>query len=270
VRTGYGTLAGPLIFLPNQEKHSELKPQQEVEFFDSFASAHGEYDVLGEKAYQKLLRLFHQHVPTQAGERVADLGCGSGAFTRRLAGTVPAAVLGMDLSPGLIAAAQKKSPRERYLVGDIQATGLPGETFSAVVYSGVLHHFPSQENRIRVLTEGHRLLRSGGRVFAFDPSAHSPSMWLYRDPASPFCSCKGKTENEVLLRRAQLLVEAKKAGFEQVEVFGVCGVTFRYVESSLARVLLPFYNLYELLMAVTPWQKNLGTFLITVGVKEGG
>jgi len=62
----------------------------------------------------------------------------------------------------------------------------------------------------------------------------------------------------------------KKAGFEQVEVFGVCGVTFRYVESSLARVLLPFYNLYELLMAVTPWQKNLGTFLITVGVKEGG
>lgn len=246
-----------------------MKAELEIEFFDSFASAHGEYDVLGNQAYQKLLRIFHEHVPMQPGERAADLGCGSGAFTRRLAETVPADVLGVDLSPGLIASAQKRAKRERYLVGDILATELPEQTFSAVVYSGVLHHFPSQESRIRVLTEGYRLLRPGGRVFAFDPSAHSPSMWLYRDPASPFCSRKGKTPNETLLRREQLLMEAKKAGFEQVQVFGICGMTFRYVESPVARLLLPLYNLYELLLAATPWEKKLGTFLVMVGAKEG-
>lgn len=104
-------------------------------------------------------------------------------------------------------------------------------------------------------------------MFAYDPSWHSPSMWLYRDSASPLCSKEGKTDNEVLLRREQLVDEAKRAGFQDVDVFGVSGITFRYVAGRIARLILPFYNVYERLVEASPWESRIGTFLITVATK---
>jgi hypothetical protein len=92
-------------------------------------------------------------------------------------------------------------------------------------------------------------------------------MWLYRDPASPLCSKEGKTENEVLLRREQLMEEAQVAGYVDVDVFGVSGITFRYVAGRIARVILPLYNLYERLVEASPWEHQFGTFLVTVGTK---
>ena len=245
-----------------------MRIESEVEFFDQFADEHGDYDVLGERAYEKFLRVLAVHVPLGPAARVADFGCGSGAFTRRLARGTSAEVLGMDISPGLIAAARSRAGTERYVVGDITSTSLPDASFDAVTYSGVLHHFDDPALRVRVLREGCRVLRPGGKVFAYDPSWHSPSMWLYRDPASPLCSTEGKTENEVLLRREQLAAEAREAGFGHVDVFGVSGITFRYVAGRIARLILPLYNVYERLVEASPWERRIGTFLVTIGTKD--
>lgn len=244
-----------------------MKIEKEVAFFDTFAAEHGDYDVLGRHAYTKLLRILAARVPLGLGNRVADLGCGSGAFTRRVAQLTGADVLGIDISPGLVAAARSQAGVERYIVGDIMTTGLDASSFDAVTYSGVLHHFDNRDLRIRVLREGCRILRSGGKVFSFDPSWHSPSMWLYRDPASPLCSTAGKTENEVLLRREQLLDEARSAGLCDVEVFGVSGITFRFVAGRIARLILPLYNIYERLVELSPWERCIGTFLVMIGTK---
>jgi len=118
-----------------------------------------------------------------------------------------------------------------------------------------------------VLSEGYRLLAPGGRLFAYDPSVQSPSMWLYRDPRSPFFSEKGKTENEVLLHRTELASELAQAGFESVQIRGLGGISFRFVESRIAGVILPLYNLYEELLRRSPLENRLGTFLITVATK---
>src|SRR2546425_1035351 len=81
-------------------------------------------------------------------------------------------------------------------------------------------------DRIQVIKEGFRILSPGGRLFSYDPSAHSPSMWLYRDPRSPFFSDEGKTQNEVLLRRDELAAELRAAGFDPVLIRGIAGITF--------------------------------------------
>src|SRR4029077_18155915 len=125
-------------------------------------------------------------------------------------------------------------------------------SYEIILYSGVLHHFPSAPERARVLREGLRLLAPGGRLFAYDPKRSSPSMWLYRDPRSPLFSPKGKTDNEVLLGRAQLERELAEAGFVDIGVQGVSGITFKYVESAAARVVLPLYNAYEEVMRRSP------------------
>ena len=185
---------------------------KELTFFDGFTGENGEYDVFGVRAYRRLLGVFDDLIAPRNGEHCLDLGCGSGAFTRRLS-AFGLVLTGMDISPRSIEAAVRLSAAETYSVGDIRATGFAAGEVDIVVYSGVLHHCDQGSTRVEILREGYRLLKPGGRLFAFDPSAHSPSMWLYRDPKSPFYSSKGKTENEVLLTRGELLSELEEAGF---------------------------------------------------------
>jgi SAM-dependent methyltransferase len=244
-----------------------MEIEREVDFFDRFEEAHGDYDVLGDGAYRRLLGLFGRHVGPRPGEKAIDLGCGTGAFTRRLARAHGLDVTGMDISPRCVARAAQQGGGERYLVGDITRTGLPDACYDLIVYSGVLHHCDERATRVSILAEGLRILKPGGRLFSYDPSWHSPSMWLYRDPASPLYSSAGKTENEVLLKRAELEGELREAGFDGVRVRGVAGITYRWVESRGARLVLPLYNLYELLLRFSPLEDRWGTFLIGLGGK---
>lgn len=253
---------------------------KEVEFFDHFEEEHGDYDVLGDLAYRRLLSRFAALARPRVGERCIDLGCGTGAFTRRLA-KFGVDLLGVDISPRSIERARQLGegpggaggaggaggPGPRYEVRDIMATGLADASVDIAVFSGVLHHLPTEAERGKALREAFRLLGPGGRVFGFDPHVGSPSMWLYRDPRSPLFSSVGKTENEVLLGRSQMVGELTNAGFTGVSAEGIGGITYRYVESRAARLILPLYNLYEIVTLLPGIQSRFGTFVVSFGRK---
>ena len=245
-----------------------MKPEAEVEFFDGFAGAHGDYDVLGEGAYRQLTARFEDLCHPHAGETCVDCGCGTGAFTRRLL-RFDLDLLGIDISPASIQSAKAQATRERYDVGDIARLAINDANIDIVVFSGVLHHLPESSLRKEIFREAFRVLKPGGKVFGFDPSAHSPSMWLYRSPSSPLYSNVGKTENEVLLTRTQLQRELSSSGFTEISVRGIGGITYRYVEGRIARIFLPLYNAYEMLLKISPLENRLGTFLISFGKKPG-
>ena len=87
-------------------------------------------------------------------------------------------------------------------------------------------------------------------------------MFLYRDPRSPLYSSVGKTDNEVLLSKDMLGSELAEAGFTNIALRPLGGITFRYVEGPVARQMLPLYNLYEWLLMLSGLDRVLGTFLI--------
>ena len=161
-----------------------MNVDKEREFFDAFEADHGEYDVLTEDAYQRILAVFRDGLGAGAASTGVDLGCGTGAFTRRLR-AVGLDVTGVDISPRSIERAITQHGG-CFVVGDITGCSLPPASYDCAIMSGVLHHMPSKEVRVKSLREAHRLLKPGGFFFSYDPNAHSPSMWLYRDPASPF------------------------------------------------------------------------------------
>jgi len=240
---------------------------EERHFFDAFEAEHGEYDVLAEEAYRRILSVLEKQMQPRPGTTVLDLGCGTGAFTRRL-NALGFITTGVDISPRSVERANALGGG-RFVVGDISHCPLLSACYDQAVMSGVLHHVPAREARIRCLREAHRLLKSGGRFFSYDPNGHSPSMWLYRDPNSLFYSAAGKTKNEVLLTRRQVTEELLEAGFSDVSVSGLSGMAYRYVEGRFARLMLPWYNrLYEPAIRWSGFERNIGTFLIATAIKR--
>jgi trans-aconitate 2-methyltransferase len=93
---------------------------------------------------------FLASITLAATARVADLGCGSGEFTRRLAALVPEGqVLGIDGSPSQIAAASREKPanvRLRLARLEDLDRALAGEVFDAAVSRATLHWLPRSEH----------------------------------------------------------------------------------------------------------------------------
>jgi trans-aconitate methyltransferase len=97
----------------------------------------------------------------QAGERILDLGCGTGDITQTIAES-GAQVVGVDASVEMIAAARSRFPALDFRVED--AAALPFEAeFDAVFSHAVLHWVKRADDAIR----GMRCtLRPGGRLIA--------------------------------------------------------------------------------------------------------
>jgi SAM-dependent methyltransferase len=107
--------------------------------------------------------------PVVPGERVLDLGCGSGGAARSAARTVgpEGMVVGIDSSPECVVEAQARTPDDLPILfrrGDAQAMGnIPDRTFDCVVASLVLEQVGDLD---RTAGEIFRVLRPGGRMVA--------------------------------------------------------------------------------------------------------
>lgn len=128
-----------------------------IERFRSLARAGN--DLAGEA------RLVDAMVPR--GARILDAGCGPG----RIGGALSEAghvVVGIDVDPTLIEAAEQDHPGPRWLVGDLAELDLPARGittgFDAVVCAGNVMPFLAPSTRGEVLTRLRTHLAPGGRI----------------------------------------------------------------------------------------------------------
>ena len=101
------------------------------------------------------------------GARILDAGCGPG----RLGGYLAAAghhVVGVDVDPALIEAAEQDHPGPRWLVGDLAELDLPArgiaEPFDVIVSAGNVMAFLAPSTRGRVLSRLRAHLADDGRA----------------------------------------------------------------------------------------------------------
>lgn len=234
---------------------------KEVAFFDQHASADS-YDVFHPVAKRRIIDAFVRLTRLPQGARVADIGCGTGAFTAPLyeRGYAPT---GLDISPKSIALARQKFPQIEFVEGDAENTPFADGSLDGVLLSGIVHHFPDPR---RLAYEVFRVLKPGGRFMAFDPNRANPPMYLYRDRSSPLYSRVGVTENERPVLAGEVAAVFRNAGFKVGTDF-LAGLPYRYVESAAARVALPIYNFVDRWFFTLPMVKRLSPFVLTYGGK---
>ncbi|MFE0462461.1 class I SAM-dependent methyltransferase [Kitasatospora sp. NPDC058965] len=113
------------------------------------------------------------------GDRVLDVGCGTGYLTLRMADAVTSTgqVLGLDPAPEVLAHARRRAagrPHCSFADGIAEQLPGPGGEYDVVVSSLMIHHLP-EDVRARAVAEMYRVLRPGGRLLLAD----------FRPPANP-------------------------------------------------------------------------------------
>lgn len=98
-----------------------------------------------------------QYIPSNPGQRILDLGCGTGALTERLAGLC-GHVLGADSSPEMIREASERHKGIDFMV--LNALDMPFENEWDVVFSNAVFHWISDHDAL--LKNIRRALRPGG------------------------------------------------------------------------------------------------------------
>jgi trans-aconitate 2-methyltransferase len=97
----------------------------------------------------------------QAGERILDLGCGTGHLTAQIA-AAGAEVIGIDSASAMIDQARRTYPHLRFEVADARDFTLTG-SFDAVFSNAVLHWI---KEPAQVIEGIRRALKPGGRFVA--------------------------------------------------------------------------------------------------------
>ena len=97
----------------------------------------------------------------QVGERILDLGCGTGQLSAQIA-AVGAEVVGMDLSVDMVEAAHEQFPDLSFVVGDARDFSF-AEPFDAVFSNAALHWVKPPEAALACIAA---CLGQGGRFIA--------------------------------------------------------------------------------------------------------
>jgi ubiquinone/menaquinone biosynthesis C-methylase UbiE len=181
-------------------------------------------EIAARNAYLDLLDI-------RAGERVLDVGCGSGAVTREIAKRLGSrgVAIGLDPSPALLAIARELAKeagvgdRVEFREGDARRLPFADGFFDAVVCVTVLSHVPRGEAAI---SEFVRVLRPGGRLGVFD---FDSDMTAFSHPDRPLtrrivaAASDAMAVNGWLVRQLPLLfqqaglVDVRARGFFPIE-----------------------------------------------------
>ena len=248
--------------IPLSDREPTQDKSKELEFFSRHAREGG-YDVFFPESNQRLIDEFERACRPRSGSHVVDLGCGAGVFTDLLRQRGYQAQ-GMDLCFDLLQAGRARFPEAVFVTGDVEQLPFADASVDTVMLSGLVHHLPDPS---KCAAETARVLRQGGRFFAFDPNRRNPFMYMFRDKSSPLYSSVGVTKNERPVVAANIADVFRNAGFDVTTDY-LSGLKYRYIAPSFARWLLPVYNKCDSLLFAPKFMASFRAFVLTSGRKS--
>lgn len=180
-------------------------------FYDVYCGAVG----LGRGFRERTLQV----AAIRPGEKILDVGCGTGVLTRlayEAAGPAGSAIgidPGQDMIRVAIDNAQRLGSRAEFKVASIEQLPFENARFDVVLSSLMLHHLPPDLKR-EGLREVYRVLKPAGRFIVVD--FYRPANPLWWPVAWPFLFMHTTADNF----RERLPAFFQAAGFDRVQSMG--------------------------------------------------
>lgn len=168
----------------------------------------------GQLRAQRRARLLCEHGRFRRGERLLEIGCGTGLFTELIRRATGATIVGTDISPELIEEARRRLPEVTFQVDNALHLSFPDGAFDAVYGSSILHHLEIDP----ALGEIRRVLRPGGRMVFAEPNMMNPQIFMQKN-VPLIKRWLGDTPHETAFVRWSIAARLRRAGFTGVCVF---------------------------------------------------
>jgi ubiquinone/menaquinone biosynthesis C-methylase UbiE len=181
----------------------------------SFAEIAPRYDALRPLSAGDRLRLetMLREAGLQPGDRVVEVGCGTGRLTLPLSAMTAAHIMGVDSEARMLDVARAKDTAGRidWVRSSAYRLPLPDEAAALVIMAMVVHLL---RQRVRAFTEARRILRPSGQLslWTFTPR-HVEEFYLNRYFPSIAVIDRPRFPSVELLS-----AELRRAGFEEVGV----------------------------------------------------
>ncbi len=168
----------------------------------------------GQVRAQRRARMLCERGRFKSGERLLEIGCGTGLFTELVRSATGADIVGTDISPELIEEATRRLPEVTFQVDNALHLSFPDGAFDAVYGSSILHHLELDP----ALGEIRRVLRPGGRMVFAEPNMLNPQIFVQKN-VPLIKRWLGDTPHETAFVRWSLVARLRRAGFTGARVF---------------------------------------------------
>lgn len=161
----------------HRRESSEMKEvtiQKQQEFYQQRWSG---YRYIGVYKQKRLLAIIEELSRTGVQQpRMLDAGCGSGWLTLVLSHFGP--VVGVDITPLILANARRRSPAVDFVAADGRAFPFKSGAFDVVISQEVLEHIVEQTTYVQNIA---RCLRPGGYLLLTTPNGDLPECLVPKD-----------------------------------------------------------------------------------------
>jgi ubiquinone/menaquinone biosynthesis C-methylase UbiE len=183
--------------------------------------------------------------------RVLEVGAGTGLQTRSLLESFDH-VVGIDISPDLLAVAERRAPGAKYLVMDAHRPEFPAGSFDAIVGVSILHHLDWDV----ALGSYYRLLAPGGVVRFSEPNLANPQIYVQKNV--PWIKQRsGDSPDEYAFTRWEGSRSLEAAGFVEADVR-----PFEFLHPATPKPLIGLVTKFEELVHRTLLREIAGSLLL--------
>ncbi len=168
----------------------------------------------GKKRANRRADFFIDLAKVKKGDKVLEIGCGTGLFTRKFYEATKADITAIDISEDLLDEARKLLPNANFMVDDAMKLSFADNTFEVVFGSSVLHHLEFDAS----LNEIMRVLKPGGRMIFAEPNMINPQILIQKN--IPFIKkWLGDSPDETAIVRWKFATLLRSKGFKKVVIF---------------------------------------------------
>lgn len=196
-------------------KSSSARIRNEIEHFSNLEHIWwGAKTKAGQIRYDNKLEQLKKICHPKKGQKILEIGCGDGEFTRRLA-SLDCNILATDITKKVVDRGRKtiKGKNVKFKVDDGEKMSSKNNYFDIVCGVSILHHL----NPEKALKEAYRVLKFGGQLFFTEPNLLNPHIFIGLNiPA--FRSKMEYSPDETALIRWQVQKILIEIGFSQSKV----------------------------------------------------